>query len=284
MRLNRTCLLSVTAATAVTVSGLLAAGCGPHKSPREIELGSRAEDTPSPAASAATMGGDAANAFPSVALDYPPPTDAPGVDAAETAAITAPKSAPAALNLGYAYYRSAAYTQAVEAFDKAVALAPTQPEPLLYAAQSSMGVGVLPKALTDLTKASVLPKVSPEMRSQIFLQIGNINFQQRKDTAARTAFAKSLVLNPKQGGAKIALGTYAAMDKQPAKAKTFFAGAVGDLPSSRLRGKAYASLGLLAEQAHDKPGAVANYKKALSDDPNNSAAKAGVARAKPLPP
>ena len=116
------------------------------------------------------------------------------------------------------------------------------------------------------------------MRSQIFLQIGNIDFQQQKDVAARTAFTKSMALNPKQGGAKIALGTYAAMDKQPAKAKTLFAEAVRDMPSSRLRGKGYAGLGLLAEQAHDKAGAAANYKKALSDDPNNSAAKAGIAR------
>lgn len=276
MRLNSTlCLLSV---TVVTISGLLAAGCGPHKSPREIELGSRAEDAPSPAASAATVVGTAENAFPSIALDYPPPGEAPGVDAAETAAVTAPKSAGAALTLGYAYYRSAAYSQAIESFDKAAALAPTQPEPLLYAAQSAMGVGVLPKALTDLTKASVLPKVSPEIRSQIFLQTGNIDFLQQKDAAARIAFAKSLALNPKQGGAKIALGTYAAMDKQPARAKTFFAEAVRDLPSSRLRGKGYVGLGMLSEQAHDKPGAAANYKKALSDDPNNSAAKQGLQR------
>lgn len=276
MAINRT-LLTLTITTCVLT---FAAGCGPHKSPREIELGSNVEDKPSPVASAALPAGDDAKAFPSIALDYPPQGEVPGIDGAETAAAAAPKSATALLNLGYAYYKAAAYAPAVGYLEKAATLAPTRPEPLLYAGQSYMGLGDIDKALPTLTKASGLKNVPPGILSLIFLQIGNCLFQQQKDTAAKAAFTRSLALDPKQGAAQIALGTYAAMEKQPAKAKGLFLEAAKRLPSSRLRGKAYASLGLIAEQAGDKLGATANYKKALVDDPKSAAAIAGVNRIK----
>jgi tetratricopeptide (TPR) repeat protein len=262
----------------ISVCVLAVAGCGPHKTPREIEMGSNVEDTPSPTASADAFAGNTANAFPSIALDYPPPGEIPSVDGAETAAVTDPKSATAQLNLGYAYYKEAAYGQAIEYFEKAGKLAPTRPEPLLYSGQSYMGVGDLDKALESLAKASEFKNASPEMRSLAFLQIGNCLFQLKNDPAAKAAFAKSLALNPKQGAAKIALGTYLAMEKETGKAKSLFSAAVKELPSSRIRGKAYASLGFLAEQERKKSDAAASYQKALADDPNNSAAKAGMKR------
>ena len=250
MTINRT-LLTLTASACVLA---LAAGCGPRKSPREIETGSNVEDTPSPAASAQVVTGDDSKAFPSMALDYPPPGETPGIDGAETAATVDPKSATAQLNLGYAYYKAAAYGQAVAAFEKSAKLAPTRPEPLLYAAQSYMGVGATDKALPILTKVSGFKNLPSNVASLVYLQIGNCLFVSQKDPAAKAAFTKSLSLNPKQGAASIALGTYAAMEKQPAKAKTLFTQAAKQMTSSRVRGKAYASLGLIAEQAGDKAG------------------------------
>ncbi|MBC8101095.1 MAG: tetratricopeptide repeat protein [Cytophagales bacterium] len=257
---------------------LIAVGCGPRKSPREIEMGSNVEDAPSPAASVPAAAGDSTNAFPSIALDYPPPSDIPGIDGAETAAATDPKSASAALNLGYAYYKSAAYSPAVEAFEKAAALSPTRPEPLLFGGQAYMGLGTLDRALSSFTKLTALKNVSPDTRSTAYLQMGNCLFQQQKDKAAKAAFQKSVSLNSKQGAAKIALGAFAALEKQPAKAKPLFEGAIRDLPSSRLRAKAYASLGLLAEQGGNPAAALANYQKAIADDPRSGAAIAGNER------
>ncbi|MES2461061.1 MAG: tetratricopeptide repeat protein [Armatimonadota bacterium] len=274
MSINRTLPLLTVSVVVLT----LVVGCGPRKSPREIETGSKAGDTPSPAASQAVGAGDVSKAFPSIALDYPPLGEVPGIDAAETEVAKDGNSAAALRNLGYAYYKAAAYPQAAEYFEKSAKVAPDQPETLLFAGQSYMGMGDLDKALASLTKASALKGGKAEVKSLAFLQMGNCLFQQQKDPAAKAAFTKSLALNPKQGAAKIALGTYAAMDKQTAKAKTLFTEATRDLASSRVRGKAYASLGLIAEQAGDKAGALANYKKALSDDPNSAAAKAGIKR------
>lgn len=260
---------------------LFAAGCGPHETPRQREVGANWGDpTPTPSAEASAAAGAAsdADAFPSIALDIPPPASTPGVDAAETAASKDPRSASAVLKLGYAYYKQAAYSQAADAFAKAALGAPKSPDAPLFEGLARMGAGDLNAAITALDKAATLPGAPAKTASLAYLQIGRCRFQQKRDADAKSAFEESLKLDPRQGGAELGLGTYAAMDKHRAAAKTLFTKAASDLPPGRLRAQALASLGLLAEQSGDKAGAAAAYKKAIKEDAQNGAATKALAR------
>lgn len=218
------------------------------------------------------------NAFAHINEDFPPPPDTPGLDAAETEVAKQPDSSNARANLGYALYSAAAYAPALKAFDRALETPPGDARTQLYSGMSSMGIGDLEGAVKKLSSLAGRKDAPADIRSKAYLLVGNCRFRQKKEAAAKEAFAQSLTLDPKQGQAKLALGIFAAMEKKPDAARKYFSGAVDDLPSGEIRSRAYASLGLLAEKANNKPDALKNYQLALDDNPENAPARQGQER------
>jgi tetratricopeptide (TPR) repeat protein len=267
------------------------------------------EETPTPAATGPAVAGTDADAFPSIALDVPPPADTPGVDAAETASANRPGDIHAALNVGYAYYKAASYTAAAQAFERAAlanshggaaaaALPPPSESPsksapnapptrpgtaattaFLYEGLSAMGAGDLDTAIDALDRAAKeAGSADPNLASVSYLEIGRCRFQEKRDADARSAFEQSLALDPHQGEAKLGLGTFAALDGNTDKAGRLFTEALATLPTGRGRARALASLGLLAEQNKDRRAALAFYRRAVTQDSTSIAAQAGITR------
>ena len=211
---------------------------------------------------------------------HPAPDNTPGVDKAETTLAADPSNAKNSLLLAFSYYKSKAFAQAAPQFVQAAQLAPRDPAPLLYLGYTQMSVGALSEAQKTFADVIKLPGAKPEIKAEANLQIGNCLWALQQGKEAVAYFEKALQLNPKEGHAALALGTWEAAQQKPAEAKAYFEKAVADLPTKRGRAQAYACLGRLAEDAKNPTDARAAYQKAAQLDSDNEWATKALARLK----
>lgn len=218
--------------------------------------------------------------LPQAAEAHLAPDDTLGVDKAETLAAAQPTDPQASLRLALSYYKSKAYAQAAPQFVQAARLAPQNTTPLLFLGYTQMAVGALNEAQKTFGSVIVLPNVSPKDAAEANLQIGNCLWAQNKNKDAAAYFEKTLRVNPREGRASLALGTWAASQNKPDVAKTYFNTAARDLPTPHTRAQAYACLGRLAEDAKNLVDARAAYRKAVALDNDNEWAKKSLTRLK----
>lgn len=216
--------------------------------------------------------------LPRIAEDRPAPANTLSLDPAETAQADKPNDPKINLALGYSYYKIKAYADAARAFDKAARLAPNDPKPLLYLGYTQMAIGALDNAVTTFTAVAALPKITPDVKSEAFLQLGTIKGAFNDLDAAMDFYEKSLKANPKQGAAMLALGARAAELHRTEEATKRFTAAAAILPDGRPKAAALAALGALAEGKGKKSDALALYKKAAALDDENPFAANGVKR------
>ncbi|GAB4461909.1 MAG: hypothetical protein OHK0029_27900 [Armatimonadaceae bacterium] len=218
--------------------------------------------------------------LPRIAEENPAPENLPPLDKAEAAVSEKPDDGAAQLQLAFVLYRARAYADASRAFERATALLPDDPTPLIYLGYTQLAVGALNSAIETYEKVLKLEEkgVSRDILSEAYLQIGNAQGALGNLDKAREAFSKSIGYNPKQGLASLALGALAAEKGNLDQAKDFWTDAVTDLPKGRHQAQAYASLGKLAEMQKDPKTAATRYRKALTIDEENTWAKQGMER------
>lgn len=216
--------------------------------------------------------------LPRVAEEHPAPDDTLGVDAAETAQAAMPDDGQKNLLLAYSYYKVKAYAQAAPAFERAALLLPKDPKPLLFLGYTQMAVGALDPAHATFERVTKVGGVSRSTISEARYQQGVTLAAQGKNPDAIKAYTQALGFNTHNGQASLALGAWAAQNKRWQQAESFFRDAAKDLPAGAKRAQAFAALGRLAEDAKDKKGAIAAYKKALQDDEDARFAREGLER------
>lgn len=202
--------------------------------------------------------------LPGIAEEHPAPANLPSLDVAETARAAKPDGAKENLTLAYCYYQAKAFAQAAPAFERAVQLSPKDPTPYLYLGYTQMTAGALDSAVKTFDSVLNIPDISRDVLSLAYLNKGYALGALGKKQPAREAFVQALGNNTRQGLASLALGGFAAEQKQTTQARDFFADAARDLPPGRHQARAFAGLGLLSEQAGDVKAARAYYKQALA--------------------
>lgn len=247
--------------------------------------GSPASAPPSAQTVADTTNGGASAAepikpMPGIAEEYPAPANLPSLDIAETARAAKPDGAKENLTLAYCYYQAKAFAQAAPAFERAIQLSPNDPQPYLYLGYTQMAAGALDSAIKTFDSVLALPDISRDVKSVAYLNKGYALGALGKKQAAREAFVQSLGNNTKQGLASLALGGFAAEQKQTEQARDFFTDAARDLGPGRHQARAFSGLGLLSEQAGDIKAARTYYKQALdaNKDDEDTWARDGLKR------
>jgi superkiller protein 3 len=235
-------------------------------------------ESPADAAAASPAPTPAAAGDPSVFERIPAPKGLPPLDAAETAVSTKPDDGKALLTLGLVYYDARDVRDAVATLEKAAAKLPEDPTALRYLAAAYIAQGNRDGAVGALRRYANVFAVPKERRAAAQKAAGDLLWADGDLDDAAAAFRKALELDPKNGEASLALGAYAAEKKDRAGAKKYLDAAARDLPAGPPRARAYAALGLLAEQAGDKKAAAAAYKQALAQNPKEERAAAGAAR------
>ena len=180
-----------------------------------------------------------------------------------------PQNAKLYIRLGQAYWNSADYQSAFDAFKQAVKLAPVSAEAHNWMGAFLMGRGNLPDSIAELRKAVFLdPRYA-----RAYTNLGSALAKSGDLAGAVTAFQKALALEPTSWAAHLNLGLALRENGEAAKALVHLRRVAEAQPKNPA---VQCELGKTLRQNGDLAAAVAAFERALEIDPETREAYYGL--------